>query len=111
MFNPLSTLFKEILLFSSQNIEPTNKNYMLALDVSGSMTCGCVCGAQTISPRVASAAMAMVTARTEQGYEFVGFSHSLIKLEINSTMSLNEVIETIERVSVLFVLQNCSYWF
>jgi 60 kDa SS-A/Ro ribonucleoprotein len=56
-----------------ENVEPTGKRLMLALDVSGSMTWGEVAGVPGLSPRDASAALALVTAATEPSYEVVGF--------------------------------------
>ena len=56
-----------------ENVEPTGKRLLLALDVSGSMTGGCVAGVPNLSPRDASAALALVTAATETRYEVVGF--------------------------------------
>ena len=82
-----------------QNVEPTNKRYLLAIDVSGSMSWG-NCHGTTITPRVASAAMAMLTAHTEPQYHFVGFSHHLVPLNINSTQRLDTVVRTIEQVIV-----------
>jgi 60 kDa SS-A/Ro ribonucleoprotein len=55
------------------NVEPTGKRLLLALDVSGSMTGGWVAGVPGLSPRDASAALALVTAATETRYEIVGF--------------------------------------
>ena len=55
------------------NVEPTGKRLLLALDVSGSMTSGSVAGVPGLSPRDASAALALVTAATEQNAELVGF--------------------------------------
>jgi 60 kDa SS-A/Ro ribonucleoprotein len=55
------------------NVEPTGKRLLLALDVSGSMTSGWVSGVPGLSPRDASAALALVTAATEPDYEVVGF--------------------------------------
>lgn len=55
------------------NVEPTGKRFLLALDVSGSMTYGNVAGVPGLTPRDASAAMALVTAATESRYEVVGF--------------------------------------
>jgi 60 kDa SS-A/Ro ribonucleoprotein len=55
------------------NVEPTGKRLLLALDVSGSMTGGCVAGVPGLTPRDASAALALVTAATESQYEVVGF--------------------------------------
>ena len=93
-------------------MESTNKRYLLAIDVSGSMSWGGCAGASSITPRVASAAMAMVTARTEPNYYFVGFSHNLVPLNLGDEMQLDEVIETIEQASSLALyirLRNYTY--
>jgi 60 kDa SS-A/Ro ribonucleoprotein len=55
------------------NVESTGRRLLLALDVSGSMTYGAVAGVPGLSPRDASAALALVTAATEPRYEVVGF--------------------------------------
>jgi 60 kDa SS-A/Ro ribonucleoprotein len=55
------------------NVEPAGQRMLLALDVSGSMTGGWVAGVPGLSPRDASAALALVTAATESRYEVVGF--------------------------------------
>jgi 60 kDa SS-A/Ro ribonucleoprotein len=55
-------------------IEPTGKKHLLALDVSGSMTCGEIAGVPGLTPRVASSAMAMVTARTEASFATIAFT-------------------------------------
>jgi len=55
------------------NVEPTGRRLLLALDVSGSMTAGSVAGGVGVTPRVAAAAMALVTAATEPRHEIVGF--------------------------------------
>jgi 60 kDa SS-A/Ro ribonucleoprotein len=55
------------------NVEPAGRRLLLALDVSGSMTSGWVAGVPGLTPRDASAALALVTAATEPHYETVGF--------------------------------------
>jgi 60 kDa SS-A/Ro ribonucleoprotein len=55
------------------NVEATGKRLLLALDVSASMTSGWVAGVPNLTPRDASAALALVTAATEPHYETVGF--------------------------------------
>jgi 60 kDa SS-A/Ro ribonucleoprotein len=57
-----------------QNVEPTGKRWLLALDVSGSMGTGQVAGVPGLTPRVASAALALVTAATEPAHQLVAFS-------------------------------------
>jgi 60 kDa SS-A/Ro ribonucleoprotein len=56
------------------NVEPANKRWLLALDVSGSMGASYVAGVPGLSAREASAAMALITAATEPAYTIVGFS-------------------------------------
>jgi 60 kDa SS-A/Ro ribonucleoprotein len=56
------------------NAAPTGKRWLLALDVSGSMSAGMVAGVPGLTPRVASAAMALVTAATEPLHQFVAFT-------------------------------------
>lgn len=73
-------------------VEPTGKRYLLGLDVSGSMGGGSVAGT-SLTPRDAAAAMAMVTARTEQNYAFIGFSRGVTQLPITAKQSLADVIK------------------
>jgi 60 kDa SS-A/Ro ribonucleoprotein len=56
-----------------ENVAPTGKRFLIALDVSGSMGSGVVAGVPGLTPRDASAALALVTAATETRYETVGF--------------------------------------
>lgn len=56
------------------NVTPTNKKWMLALDVSGSMEGGTIAGVPGLTPRVGSAAMAMITAAVEKQHVLVAFT-------------------------------------
>lgn len=67
----LEVAFHESFAF----VEPTGKRFVLALDVSCSMSSGSVAGSG-LTPREASAAMALVTAKTEQRVHVVGFTSS-----------------------------------
>ena len=55
------------------NVESTGKRHMLALDVSGSMGWN-YCAGNLITAREASAAMSMLTARTEANHDFIAFT-------------------------------------
>ena len=72
---------------------------MLALDVSGSMNYVGVAGSPCITPRVASAAMSMVVAKTEEVHHFVAFSHRIEPLFIDRDMTLDDVLMNIDEVS------------
>lgn len=78
------------------NVVPTQKSTLLALDISGSMTWGEVAGVAGLTPRTASAAMALVTAHVEPRHAFVGFSDELINLDINPRMRLDKVIDYLD---------------
>lgn len=80
------------------NVTPSGGNTLIALDVSGSMTWGDIGGISGFNPRVASAAMALVTANVESNYHIVGFSHQLVDVNINPSMSLSEVERVINSV-------------
>lgn len=65
---------------SFQFVEPTGKRYMLALDVSGSMTWLEIAGVPGLTPRTASAALAMVTMAIEEDTQAVAFTKEGIDL-------------------------------
>jgi 60 kDa SS-A/Ro ribonucleoprotein len=77
------------------NVEPTGKRWVLALDVSGSMGSGSVAGVPGLTPRVASAAMALITAATETDHTFLGFGHELVPLAISPRQRLDDVVSTV----------------
>lgn len=84
-------------------VEPTHRCWMLALDLSASMTWQNV-GGMPITPREASACMAMVTARTEREHLLTGFSggwnsSGLSVLDITPKSRLNDVIKEIQNHS------------
>ena len=60
---------------SFEAVTPTNARTLLALDVSGSMAGGLIAGLPGITPRVGSAAMALVTAAVERHHAFVAFTN------------------------------------
>lgn len=55
------------------NVTPTGKRWLLGLDVSGSMA-SCTIAGSSLTPRDASAAMALVTAATEPQHHICGFT-------------------------------------
>jgi len=75
------------------NVVPTGKSWMLALDVSGSMTCGDIAGVPGLTPHVGAAAMCMVTARVEKDYAIFGFGSHFAPIDITPKMRLDEVLK------------------
>jgi 60 kDa SS-A/Ro ribonucleoprotein len=81
-----------------ENVETTDKRILLALDVSGSMTMGSVGGVIGLTPRVASAAMALVTAATERNHAIMGFSTTFMPLNISPRQRLDDVVKSMNNL-------------
>lgn len=79
------------------NVEPTNKRWLLACDVSGSMSMGSV-GGTSLTPREAVGALALVTAKTEPNYFVTGFSHEMVDIPLSRHSRLDGVCKTMERI-------------
>lgn len=79
------------------NVEPTNKRLMLALDVSGSMSWSTIAG-MPISPREATGALAMVTARTESQCIITAFSHRLVTVTLSPKQRLDDVCRQLAQI-------------
>lgn len=88
------------------NVTASGKKTLVALDVSGSMSLGEIAGVPGLTPRVASAAMAMVTMRTEPEWYCVGFTGQLTPLDIRPEMTLNHVIDRISDLP--FGITDCA---
>ncbi|XP_052066124.1 RNA-binding protein RO60-like isoform X1 [Mytilus californianus] len=73
-------------------VPPTGKRYLLAVDVSGSMQTP-VIGSSEIEAFEASAAMMLLTARTEENFEVIAFSKGYTKLDIYRGDTLKTVLK------------------
>src|SRR5262249_46953807 len=83
---------------SFKRVGATKKSHLLALDVSGSMTSGVIAGVPGLTPRVASAAMALVTAKAEPRFAALGFtggSDGVSALSISPRQRLDDVLKTV----------------
>lgn len=78
-------------------VEPTGKNFLLGVDVSGSMTAGAVAGTAGLTPNMGAAAMAMLIARTEPNYFIGGFSTSFVDLGISAKDRLDSAMRKAQR--------------
>ena len=95
----------EAFYASFGNVEPTNKRMCIALDVSGSMTWGTIAGS-SLTPAVASAALALVTSRVEKDCSIFGFGGTLEEIRISSRMRLDDVVKAMN--SIRMGSTNCS---
>jgi 60 kDa SS-A/Ro ribonucleoprotein len=79
-----------------QAVEPSGKNLLLALDVSGSMSCA-IPGAPLLSCAEGTAVMAMVTARAEKNSYVYGFTTQFIDLGITDKDTLQSASTKVHR--------------
>lgn len=76
-----------------QNVEPTGLRWLLALDVSGSMGAGAIAGVAGLTPRDASAALALITRATEAQSHVMAFSTQFVPLDISPRQRLSDVMK------------------
>jgi len=100
-WNPVSQLVDALntaFYTSFGNVQPTEKRTMLALDVSASMEWETIAGMTGITPRVGSAAMAMVTARVEPKWSIMAFSHDLVPVSLSPNQRLDDIIRKVSAI-------------
>jgi len=71
---PITDALDAAFYLAFGNVEATGKRIVLALDVSGSMDGGVIAGVPGLTPRVAAAAMSLVTAAVEPHHTIVAFA-------------------------------------
>ena len=81
------------------NVEAAGTRHLLALDVSGSMTCGMVAGVQGLTPNMAAAAMSMVALRTEPEALTMGFADQFRALGITPRDTLESAMRKAQSAS------------
>ena len=81
------------------NVTSTGKRMLLGLDVSGSMTFSEIAGIPGITPRVATAAMSLITAAVEPNHHMMAFSHEFIPIDISPKMRLDDVVKKMDAMS------------
>jgi len=74
-------------------VQPTGKRIMLAVDVSGSMGGGTICGVPGLTPRHGAAAMALTIANAETNYAIYGFGTRFDALNISPRMRLDTAMK------------------
>ncbi len=80
---------------SFANVEPTNKAFLLGVDVSGSMSWSHL-GTSNITAAEAAGAMAMVIARTEPNHFIHGFAGDFIDLGISPNDDLAQAMRKVQ---------------
>ena len=84
---------------SFQTVEPTGKSHLIALDVSGSMSSGIIAGVPGLTPRVASAALALVAMNVESQSDCIAFTwadNAVTPLTISPRQRLDDVLKIVD---------------
>lgn len=110
----VSTALEKAFYASFGLVEPSGKRTLIALDVSGSMDSGEIAGIPGLTPREASAALAMVTVRNEWStgqisvpmYHTLAFTNTLVPLELSPNDSLETVVSKMSHLR--FGSTDCS---
>jgi len=79
------------------NVRPANKRTLIGLDVSGSMGASYMSDSP-VTPREASAAMALITVATEPEVAVYGFSTTFRELSISPRQRLDDVIRSVSNL-------------
>lgn len=79
------------------SLAPSDKRTMVALDVSGSMDWSAIMNTH-ITPRVGSAAMALITLRQCTNAHVMAFTNKLVPIDISPRQRLDDVVRRVSRL-------------
>ena len=82
-----------------QNVEPTGKRILVAVDISHSMHYGNVTGIRHLTPVQVAAAMTMLTVRLEKQCDVISFARDVTVLDLESSKKLTDVMKRFKEVS------------
>lgn len=84
---------------SFDNVVPSGRRMLVAVDVSGSMGWSFCSGSHVLTCAEGAAALALITARTEQGTLLKAFSHELVDLPINPHGGVDRAVRAAANMS------------
>ena len=99
-------ILNEAFYYAFDNVKSTGKRYLLALDVSYSMSTATVCGINCLSAAEVSCAMAMVYDRVEPNVTMMAFSNTFVPVSISSSRRLDDNLALIRQIN--FGATDCS---
>ena len=89
-----------------ESCDPINARLLVAVDVSGSMTCGTICGTPGLTPFEGAAVLAMQIARTAPRHVLKAFSDTLVDLPVTARTPLAEVTSIMR--GIVFGATDCA---
>ena len=91
----IESALEDAFYLAFDNVEPTNKRYLVALDVSGSMSWPI--NDTNLRSCEVTAAMSMILLKTEPNVHVVGFCNKVVDLGISKSDKLNSVCKKVVR--------------
>ncbi|XP_069497174.1 RNA-binding protein RO60 [Ambystoma mexicanum] len=79
-------------------VEATEKRFLLAVDVSASMTQRVI--GNVLSASTVAATMCMLVSRTEKDYSIVAFSHEMVQWPVTAYMTFPQVLDSMSAITV-----------
>lgn len=76
-------------------VDKTDENYLIGVDISGSMQGSMVNGSPNLTAAEVAAVMAMAIARNQPNHYIVGFNHQLVQLAVSPTMRLDAALQAL----------------
>lgn len=96
----ISNQLNDAFYKSFENVEKIkDKKILIAMDVSGSMTCSSVCGIDCMMASEVSCAMAMVLEYQFENVDIMGFSDDFVTLPITYGRRLDDNLKTISNMT------------
>lgn len=104
--NAVVDALSEAFYATFSNVPTSDKPMLVGLDVSGSMGWGMVAGVPNLTPRMATAAMALVHARTEAMCEVMAFSDRFMPLNVRKNERLEQLVQRTQGLP--FMATDCA---
>lgn len=92
----IKSVLEDAFYKSFKYVEPSGKNILIGLDVSGSMYCGAA-GNTGLTCCEAGAAIALTIAKTEKNYHILGFCDKFVDLKISDKDTLESATKKAQK--------------
>lgn len=89
-------------------IDKTDENYLIGVDISGSMQSAAVNGSPNLYAAEVAAVMAMAVARNQPNHHIVGFNHKLVDLKVSPSMRLDAAIAALQKIRWDYGSTDCA---
>jgi 60 kDa SS-A/Ro ribonucleoprotein len=89
-------------------VDKTDENYLIGVDISGSMQGATVNGSPNLYAAEVAAVMAMAVARNQPNHHIVGFNHKLVELKVSPSMRLDAAMAALQKIRWDYGSTDCA---